>query len=182
MEPHAGRRLEMTESLGEYLTSSGVGTDTILQAARFCLAERTDDLPIEEMRRQIIDAVGDEARVDALTRRLEQDPLVLENAALALLSTVWHEPGGSEWVTSAVEDADKSLPVLEVGMLTMAMMYIAYLAITGGVKEEEEVEERQSDGTLKRTTKRKFFGPTGPLSQIVELFRVGGGERGEDGT
>lgn len=172
----------MTKSLGGYLTERGVGTDTLLQTARFCLAERTDDLPIDEMRRRMIEAVGDEARVDALARRLEQDPLMLENAALTLLSTAWDEPGGSEWVASALEDADKSLPVLEVGMLSLAMMYIAYLGITGSVKEEEETEERRPDGTLKRTTRRKFFGPTGPLSQIVELFRAGGGDPGGDGT
>lgn len=171
----------MTESLGEYLTTRGVGTDTILQTARFYLAEQTDDLPVEEMRRQMVEAVGDEAEVDALARRLEQDPLALENAALALLSTAWQEPGGREWVGSALKDADKSLPVLEVGMLSMAMMYIAYLAVTGGVKKEEQVEERRPDGSFKKTTKRELFGPTGPLAQIVQLFRSRGGDGSGDG-
>jgi hypothetical protein len=161
----------MTESLGEYLAANHVGADTILQTARFYLAEQTDDLPVEEMRRQMIAAVGDEAGVEALARRLERDPLTLENAALALLSTAWEEPGGKERVGSALEDAGKALPVLEVGALSIAMMYIAYLAVTGGVKKEEQTEERRPDGSFKTVTRREFFGPTGPLSQIVQLFR-----------
>ena len=169
----------MTESLGDYLTQKRVSPDTVLQTARFYLAEQTDDLPVEEMRRQMIDAAGDAARLDALARQLEQDPLALENAALALLSTAWEEPGGREWVESALDDADKSLPVLEVGILSMAMMYIAYLAVTGGVKKEEKTEERRPDGSFKKTTKKELFGPTGPLSQIVQLFKARGGQ-GDD--
>jgi hypothetical protein len=164
----------MTETLGEYLTARRVGADTILQAARFALAEETDDLTVEEMRRRMAEATGDEAQVDALARRLEQDPLALENAALALLSEAWEKPGGREWVEGALDDAGAALPVLEVGMLSMAMMYIAYLAVTGGVKKEVHTEERRPDGTFKRTTKRELFGPTGPLSQIVQLFRAHG--------
>lgn len=170
----------MSESLGEYLTEQRVSPDTILQTARFYLAEQTDDLPVEEMRRRMVEAVGDEARVDAVARQLEQDPLALENAALSLLSTAWEEPGGREWVGSALEDADKSLPVIEVGMLTIAMMYIAYLAVTGSIKIEEETEERRPDGSVKKTTKRELYGPTGPLSQIAQLFRAHGGDSGGD--
>jgi hypothetical protein len=160
----------MTESLGEYLTGRRVGTDTLLQAARFCLAEQTDDLSVTEMRRQMIEAVGDSVRVDALAREMERDPWALENAALSLLATTWQEPGGRAWVESALDDAGKSLPVLEMGLLTIMMMYVAYLAVTGGRKKEETTEERKPDGSFRRTTKREFYGPKGPLSQIVQLF------------
>lgn len=161
----------MTMSIGEYLAAHRVGTDTILQAARFHLAEQTDDLSVDEMRRQMIEATGDAVQIDALAREMAKDPLALENAALSLLSTAWNEPGGRERIESALDDADKSLPVLEIGLLSMAMMYIAYLAVTRGIRKEETIDERRSDGSFKKSTKREFYGATGPLSQIVRLFR-----------
>ncbi len=67
----------MKPSLKEVLENQRVDSDSVQQAVRYYLAERTDDLPPEEMKQQLIDVVGNAAAVDAALRHLKQDPLML---------------------------------------------------------------------------------------------------------
>jgi hypothetical protein len=160
----------MSKSFEDFLKERKLSPDTLQQAARLLLAEQTDDLPEEKMRQQMAAAVGDSAAVDAALRALTQNSAALQNAAVAYLADVWNTPDGEERVRSAIEDADRSLPVIEVGILAIAAMYIAYLHYTKGIKSEETTVGLKADGSVVVTTKRDLYGPTGPLAAVGRLL------------
>ena len=138
----------MQQSFAEFLKERQVDTDTIQQAARYYIAERTNDLPSEEMRGQIVEAVGDAAQVDSALDTLQADPLLVTNAALALLSQVWEVPGEAEKIRSAVDAAKAKLPVIESALIAIVGMYSLYLIATGGVKKTETTVQKNPDGSV----------------------------------
>ncbi|SRR6266487_418032 len=159
----------MQQSLKEFLVDRRADTDVIQQATFYYLAERTDDLPYQEMRQQLIDVVGDVNKVDSALRALENDPLLRENASLALLSVAWEE-GEAEQVQSAVDGARTQLPVIELAILAIVTMYGMYLVATGGKKEETTITKKTSNGGLEEKKHTEWGDPNGPLNMIVSLF------------
>jgi hypothetical protein len=162
----------MTQSLKQILDERGADSETVQQAARYYIAERTDDLTQNEMKQQLLEATGDAAAVDRALRQLKQNPLLLENASLFLLSSAWEESEEQERVQRVVDDAKGKMPVIEVGMITIAVMYGMYLIATGGVKKAERTVTRHPDGTLEEHETVEYVGPEGPLSAIVQLLGV----------
>jgi hypothetical protein len=157
-----------------YLEENNVNSDDLQQAANSLLAQKTDYLPIEDMRERLIEVLGSEEKLDEALYELEKNPLAIENTSLAYLyHTAEVEPDGEEQVKRALSDAGKSLPVIEIAILATAAMYISYLYVTKGVKEESKTVERLPDGSYKETTFRKLYGPTGPLAQVGKLLGFG---------
>ncbi len=163
----------MQQSFVEFLADRHADTDTILQATRYYLAERTDDLSPEEMRQQLVAATGDAKEVDSMLRALENDPLLRENASLALLSFAWEEPGEAEKIQSSVDTAKTKLPVIELAILAIVCMYGMYLITTSGIKKRTTVTTTKPDGSREEEQTEEWFGPAGPLHAIVDLFNPG---------
>ena len=92
--------------------------------------------------------VGDANAVDAALRVLESDPLLEENAALALLSFAWEEPGEVERIKRAIETAKTKLPVIEIAIFAIAGMYGMYPIATGSKKSKSTVTKKKPDGSL----------------------------------
>jgi hypothetical protein len=164
----------------EFVNENGIPLDVLQEAARLSLAEEIDDLEPNEMRRQLAEVVG-EKDLDAALRWLEANPSVIENASVAYLAETWNELSGEKRVRSAVDDASAAMPVLEMGIAAIAAMYITWLFVTGGkatedVQEEETTTAVTGERSIKRVSKKTFWGPTGPLRVIVDLFRAGGGD------
>ena len=172
----------MTQSLKDFLDDRQVDTDTVQQAARYYLAERTNDLTPEEMRQRLINAVGDRQAVDSALRKLERDSSFVENASLLFLSSAWNEPSEKEHVQNCFDDAKGKLPVVEVAILAIVAMYGMYLVATGGVKKEEFTVLRRPDGTLEKRMVKEYFGPEGPLANVVKLFASQDGKKRLTGT
>jgi hypothetical protein len=160
----------MSESLEAFLTARGVDTETIHQAARYYLAERTEDLPVDDMKEDLANASQDPAEVEAMLADLERDPNAIEQGALALLSAAWDDPAERERVESAIDHARGKLPVIEVGILAVVVMYGLYLQKTGGLKTTETVVERTADGRFRRTTRSSYFDVGTALGSVVKLF------------
>jgi hypothetical protein len=123
------------------------------------------------MRAELDTAVGDPAVVDAVLSTLAQDPLLLENAGLLVLSGAWSDEREREQVTLVLEDAKGKLPVLEIGLLALVAMYGMYLWRTGGVRRSEKTVERKADGSLVEHDIVEYTGPSAPLQAIVSLFK-----------
>jgi len=163
----------MQPSLKDFLIYRQADTDTIQQAARYYLAERTEDLSPEEMRQRLIQAIGDAKKVDSVLRTFEDDPILAENACLALLSAAWDEAGEVQRIRSAVDSAKTKLPVIEAAIIALVGMYAMYLITTGGVKKSEMTVARNPDGSFIETVTTEYFGPSGPLSTVTSLFHIG---------
>jgi hypothetical protein len=82
----------MSESFVEFLSREKVDSDTIHQAGRYYLAERTDDLSPDEMRERAIETTGQSAPIAAAIECFEEDREAVEYALLALFQSEWDDP------------------------------------------------------------------------------------------
>src|SRR5262245_55540255 len=114
----------MNELLGELIRSRS-DEDTIHQAVRYYLAEKLDDMPPSEMRRELNRAFDDHRLVVGLLADLERNPRKLENAALIVLSQAWAD-GDHEQVRSTLSEAKGKMPIIEVGLISLVTMYGLY--------------------------------------------------------
>src|SRR5262245_39895582 len=125
----------------EFLKDSNADADTIQQAFRLYLSERTDDLTPEEMRTCLTDAASDKNELERKLKELEQNSVVLEQAAMACFQHAWSDESQRPAIRSAFQHAKSKLPVVEVGLLSLVAMYGMYLIVTGGVTQESEETE-----------------------------------------
>lgn len=161
----------MSKSFKDFLTELAVDSDTIHQAARFYLAEVTEDMDEEEMKQKLVDETGNADAVEAALRLLERDSTALENADLTLLSAAWEDPQEREKVKGAIEDAKKQLPIIEIGILAIVAMYGMYLVTTGGKQKVTRVTKRNpNDGSLEEIEMTEYSKPSEPLSAVVNLI------------
>ncbi|WP_327687095.1 hypothetical protein [Streptomyces sp. NBC_00467] len=160
----------MTESLTAFLEHIGADADTVQQAARYYLAEHTDDLDYEEMRDEVLAAAPDAAEAETLLHLLTSHSEYLEQGALVILSTAWEDPGERDMVRDALLDAKAKLPVVEVAILGIVVMYGMYLLATRGRKKHKRVVEHRRDGSFKESVETEYFPPGNPLSALIQLF------------
>jgi hypothetical protein len=164
----------MTQSLADYLAERNADRETVHQAARYYLAEKSGDVPADEMKAELIGASADQSQVDEALHEFETDPGLMERAALAILSGAWDDPDERARVISAIENAEGKLPIIEVGLLAIVVLYGLYLQRTGGVKESETVVERTASGDLRTTVRTEFFGVGSVLANVVGMFGQAG--------
>jgi hypothetical protein len=163
----------MEQSFAEFLSTKQADRDTIQQAARYYLAELTDDLDPEDMKQEMVEEAQDPGQVEPLLRTLEQDTASVEEASLLLLSAAWEDPNERERVKRAIEGAKRKLPVISTAILAIVAMYGMYLLATGGVKTSEKTSTRKADGSIETKEKKVYASPTEPLRAIVDLFPGG---------
>lgn len=158
----------MSDEFVDYLTSIQAQRDTIQQGLRLYLAERTDDLPIEEMQTVLRDAIS-ESQWQAGLRQLTSDSELTEAAALAVLSADWEDPARRPAIRSALENARKKLPVMEALILVTPIMYGMYLLATGGKKKSKRVS-RDKNGKFV-SEEIEYASPSPWLETLLKIFR-----------
>jgi hypothetical protein len=156
------------ETLTEALAARAVDPDTVHHTLRYYLSERLDDRTPEEMRQELDAALGQDT--DSALAELAADPLLLENAALLVLSSHWDEPGQADRILEITTEAKSKLPVIEVGIIATAAMYGLYLLRTGGIKRSERTTIRREDGTFEESEKLEYTDPNGPLAALSRLL------------
>src|SRR5262249_29770122 len=163
----------MTQSFKDYLDATQPDADTVVQAVRYYLAERSEDLLEEEMLEQV--RSGRNAQeVDAARDELSRDPVALESAALAVLSCAWEGEGEPEQIRAGFAGAKSKLPIPAIGILATVTLYGMWLLATGGVKSRKRVVQRRRDGTRVTFEEVEFYGPP-PVAKLLKFFGSLGG-------
>jgi hypothetical protein len=158
----------MSGNLDDVLQAKGADSDVLMQAARYYMAERCDDLSNDEMLEEMVAQAGDENKVRSELAKLADDPAHLEAAALAVLHWAWDDPAERPRVERAIDGAKGKLPVIEVAILAMVTLYGMYLFTTGGKKKE--TKKGGVDGSLQESIIEYY---PHPLESVVNLFRRG---------
>ena len=163
----------MTKRFEDFLKQVQVDFVTIQQVVWLYLVEQVDDMLLEEMLIEMRVVVIDLLYFDEQLKRLERDSGALTEIASDYLAHQWEDEQAREQVENVFQHTKGKLPVIEVTMLTIALMYGMYPATTGGVTEEETSEAINADGsrTKKKRIKREPFGPIG--SAVASLFGKG---------
>lgn len=167
----------MSKTFAALLTEKGIDSDALMQAARYYLAERTNDLTAEEMQAAMVETAHDPAAVKARLADLAKDATTLETACRALLEWAWNDEGEQARIERALDAAKQKLPVIEVTILSMVALYGAYLMATGG-QRRRIVRVKLPDGT-ERESQTEYFGH--PLASLVDLFKGGETKRSGEG-
>src|SRR4051812_41100640 len=128
----------VNESFEEFLDRERPRTDTLVQAARFYLALRTDDRDTDEMLTELRESARGDGLAEALDD-LARNPEMLNYGAAAVLSNAWAEPGGPEQVRNAFYATRGKLPVVEASILAVSVMYGVYLLISRSVKRSTKI-------------------------------------------
>lgn len=161
----------MKQSLKDYLVSRSADSDMIQQAARYYVNERNDYPSPEDMYNQLLKGSDDIITVNQALNVLKTDNVALEDASLTILSYAWEELGETEEVKGAIEAAKNKFPIIDPGTLAIVamfgLMYIAWLAQTGGKEVDTTEEEHDSDGSSKKKATTKYY--PSPLSMLADL-------------
>jgi hypothetical protein len=158
------------ESLADYLNDINASSDVVEQALRYYLAQRTDDLPPEEMREQFLAESADPKRLEQQLALLEGASDQIEEAALTYLSAAWADEEERDAIRNALQQANKSLPVVEIVVLTTLVMYAMYLLATRGKSREIRRTHRGPDGSFTEETETVYANPAPWLNGIFGLF------------
>ena len=163
---------EAPESLAARLTTRGVHPSVIPHAMRYFVSASTDDLPPDEMRERLEAAFGRET-VDNAIGVLARDPVALEQASLALLSSGWGDPRTHELAAGAIDAACAKLPVVELGLISIVGVYGLWILATRGRRSQHKVVHHQADGSWTEETTTTWYGPADPLTAIVQMMSAG---------
>lgn len=155
----------MEEKFAEYLKQTGADPDTIQQALRLHISERTDDLTPQQMRAQLEAAVASPEELALQLQDLERNSRLVEQLARTYFEHAWQDPAQRASIASAFEHSKGKLPVVETAMLTLALMYGFYLLATDGKTKEKFITRRGADGSEESLTEieREPFAPIGAL-------------------
>jgi hypothetical protein len=165
------RRLEMTESLRDFLASRNADSDTIVQATKYLLAELTGDKTESEMRAEMESAGIDGPTIDRARDDLKGNPSLIEAVCLLVLSTVWADEAPRDKIRGAVEEAKGKAPVVEIAVIAFISIYAMYLVATGGRTKQTKTVKRLPDGTLVETEEAEFaVPPTGALTELLKTI------------
>lgn len=159
----------MSEGLAAFLSEQRADAATLQQAVRYLVSEWGDDLPPAQMRAQLDDAAGAE-QVDAVLGELTADGELMERLTLAVLEAAWEDDGLREAARGAIEDAKKTLPIIEAAVVAIAAMYGMFLVATRGRKRHARSVVRRPDGTYEERELTEWYGASGPLAVVAKLF------------
>ena len=161
----------MSSDFATILNGKNADADTLQQALRYYVAEKTSDATARQMRLELASALGGDEQLEAALEEFKRAPRSVEEVSLLVLSSAWEDPAQAPIVERSVDAAKEKLPVVEAGLLTLIAMYGMYLLATGGVAEHEKVTVLRDDGTFETKEKVKYFSAVGPLSTVFNLFR-----------
>jgi hypothetical protein len=151
----------------EFLDEAEIDEETLEESLRAYVFQSSDFLPPDRMQAALTKACGEEPVADAL-KLLEADPEARSALAQALLETSWAVPGEAEKIRSATEHTTEKLPVVELSITAIALLYGYWLHKTGGLKEDRTTTKTAPDGTT-TTTKVKTYHPF--ADPLRETFR-----------
>jgi hypothetical protein len=132
--------------------------NAVLQAARYYLNERFDYPDPQELSTELADVPSD---VD-LPGRLEGDGLLLESAALYVLTVAWADPDEQERVRRAVDGAAGTLPAVDPTVVATLVLF-GLQRMLRNTRRLEKTVVRTRKGTTETTT----LDENGPLAVLL---------------
>src|SRR5713226_5178778 len=116
----------MDVNIADQLNAKGATPETILQILKNSVFEISGDLSPDEMRAALKKAAVDPAKVDQALRDLESKPDLVRDVALLWISQASSDPTQQAAIEGAIKGADREMPILEIGAITLVALYAIY--------------------------------------------------------
>jgi hypothetical protein len=161
----------VTDALAAQLNLGDVDSGRLEHAMRFLVAQWSDFKSADEMTADMVSSGTAPDVLQAASVALSDNPALLDEAALDILSVGWNDPDMHLAARNSLDEASSRLPVIELGAIVVAAMYGLWLLTTRGRRSTTRTTRRQSDGTYEETETTEWYDPAGPLRAVVDLIR-----------
>jgi hypothetical protein len=126
--------MDTPATLADALAARGLTPDAVVRVTRYYLAERLDDPAVGELRDDLAERVPDGAE---LVEVVAQNPTLLLETALGVLSAAWEQEGERERIVRVLDDHGGSLPAADVLPVAATLVYGLFLLARAGQMSEE---------------------------------------------
>jgi hypothetical protein len=158
-------------SIADDLNKKGATPETILQVLDSTVFEASGDLSPDEMMSNLKAAVDDEADVDEALETLRKHPELVNEIALRWIAHAAQQPETEQLVSEAIADADRQMPMLEIGAITLVALYAMY---TFGPNKPTNVKwtlRQRKDGTFEEIKSEAGYADfSEPVKAFLGLF------------
>ncbi|TCL88897.1 hypothetical protein C8J38_12017 [Rhizobium sp. PP-WC-2G-219] len=166
-------------NVADELNAKKATPETILQILDSSVFEVSGDLSPDEMMANLRAAVDDPESIDEALGALRARPELVNEIALLWLSEASQTPDMKNLVSDVIKDADRQLPMMEIGALTLVALYALYILGPSKSTKEKVLIKQRPDGTfetIERTTENADFSQ--PVRGFISLFSGRGKNKG----
>lgn len=158
------------------LNEKGATAETILQILKTSVFEASGDLSPDEMLATLRSAARDSATVDKALSELRADPELISEIALLWIAEASEADATREAIAGAVADADREMPLLEIGALTLIALYAIYrMTPPSPRKTKFKRLRRLPDGSFEQVEKETEFDDfSAPVKGLMGIFSKAG--------
>lgn len=160
----------MSESHYAYLETHAADVDDedVRQAARYYAVWRAGFIPETTMLRDLEAAVGKECFASAVAA-LRDDPAEQTALARAVLATAWNDDAQeAERIRATFRETKELLPFVDPNVVIFAILFLAHLFVTKGMKRQIETEITKRDGMVERKKETEYAAFSEP---VVSFFK-----------
>lgn len=162
-------------NIADQLNAKGATPETILQILKNSVFEASGDLSPDEMRAALRKATSDPAKVDQALRGLESNPDLVRDIALLWISQASTDPTRQGAIEGAIEGADREMPIMEIGAVTLVALYAIYMLSPPKLREITWTLKQKPDGSYEEVT-GKYEGFDAPAKALTSIFSEGAKE------
>lgn len=154
------------------LNAKGATPETILQIMKNSVFEVSGDPSPDEMLATLRLAVGDPRDVDKALSVLRSAPDLIHEIALLWIDEASEDEGTREAIEGAVADADREMPLLEVGALTLIALYAIYkLAPRNPIRTKRKALKMLPDGRFEQVeVETEYDSFSEPVKGLLGIF------------
>jgi hypothetical protein len=138
--------------------------------------EASGDLSQDEMRTALKKAAGDPAKIDKTLRELESKPDLVRDVALLWISQASSDATRQSAIEGAIKGADREMPIMEIGAITLVALYAIYMLSPPKPKEITWILREKPDGTYEEEVAGKYDTFDAPVKALTSLFSEGAKE------
>jgi hypothetical protein len=166
----------MDVNIADQLNAKGATPEAILQILKNSVFEASGDLSQDEMRTALKKAAGDPAKIDKTLRELESKPDLVRDVALLWISQASSDATRQSAIEGAIKGADREMPIMEIGAITLVALYAIYMLSPPKPKEITWILREKPDGTYEEEVAGKYDTFDAPVKALTSLFSEGAKE------
>ncbi len=151
------------------LNAKGATSETILQIMSMTVFESSGDLSQAGMEAELGSRLG-EIAVAKAKDIVGSNPDVVDEIAHLWIGSLADDGEAKEMLQGAIADADTQMPMLELGALTLVVLYGLYLLTADKPTETTTTIKHNADGSYEKVKVVKYADFSAPLRALLGLF------------
>jgi hypothetical protein len=121
------------------------------------------------MRAVLNEAAGNPA-IDQALRELASRPDLVRDVALLWISQASSDPTQQAAVAGAIKGADREMPIMEIGAITLVALYAIYMLSPPKPRKITSILKQKPDGSYEEEVTGEYDGFDAPVKALVSIF------------